>query len=54
MLRNLTALWSDEAGATAVEYGLIIAAIAGVIILTVQTLGGTVNAVFQKASDTMP
>jgi pilus assembly protein Flp/PilA len=36
----------DESGATAIEYGLIAAGIAVVIIAAVQTLGGTLNGVF--------
>lgn len=35
----------DE-GATAVEYGLMVALIAGVIVLAVVTLGGTVRGIF--------
>lgn len=36
----------DEHGATAVEYGLMVALIAAVIVGTVQTLGTDVNAAF--------
>lgn len=36
----------DESGATAIEYGLIAAGIAVVIIVAVQTLGGTLNGIF--------
>jgi len=36
----------DESGATAIEYGLIAAGIAAVIITIVNTLGGTINATF--------
>ena len=53
MLKNLTKLWKDEQGATAVEYGLIVAAIAGVIITVVATLGGKVSAKFSSVSDNM-
>jgi pilus assembly protein Flp/PilA len=35
-----------ERGATAVEYGIMVALIAAVIIATVATLGGKVNAAF--------
>ncbi len=37
----------DEEGATAVEYGLMVAAIAAVIILAVFTLGGKVKTTFE-------
>lgn len=36
----------DERGATAVEYGLLIALIAGAIVLAVTTLGTTLQGVF--------
>ena len=41
-------LW-DEGGAAAVEYGLIVAAIAAVVLLTVFYLGGYVEGSFQSA-----
>ena len=49
MLTNLKKLFKDQDGATAVEYGLIVAAIAAVIVATVFALGGKVNTAFQKA-----
>ena len=39
-------LRSDEKGATAVEYGIMVALIAVVIIVAVTTLGGTLNDMF--------
>jgi pilus assembly protein Flp/PilA len=36
----------DEAGAAGVEYGLLVALIAAVIIGTVKTLGGQINTAF--------
>ena len=41
----------DERGATAVEYGLLVALIAAVIIATVVILGGQINDAFQTVSD---
>ncbi|MFO1144929.1 MAG: Flp family type IVb pilin, partial [Amaricoccus sp.] len=38
--------WKDEAGATAIEYGLLAALISVAIILTVSTLGKTLDGVF--------
>ncbi len=38
----------DERGATAVEYGLLVALIAAVIIAAVVTLGGQINSGFTK------
>jgi len=38
----------DDRGATAVEYGLIVALIAGVIVLAVTTMGTTISTAFQN------
>ena len=43
----------DERGAAGVEYGLLVALIAAVIIITVTTLGTKVNAAFKTVSDNM-
>ncbi len=42
------ALWQDESGATAIEYGLLAALIAVVIIGTVVSLGQQLDATFTK------
>ena len=44
----------DEKGASAVEYGLLVALIAAVIIVTVVTLGGQIDAAFQTIVDELP
>lgn len=44
----------DEKGATAVEYGLMVALIAAVIVVTVTTLGTKVNTAFTTVSNAMP
>lgn len=44
----------DEEGATAVEYGLMVALIAALIITTVTFLGQEVNAAFQAIVDGLP
>ncbi|MBY0432169.1 MAG: Flp family type IVb pilin [Rhodospirillales bacterium] len=41
----------DENGATAVEYGMMVALIAAVIVGTVTTLGTTINTKFTAVSD---
>jgi pilus assembly protein Flp/PilA len=41
-------------GATAVEYGLLVALIAAVIILVVTTLGNRIQGVFQSVVNAMP
>ena len=43
MLKNF---WSDKSGATAIEYGLIAAGIALVIITAVNGIGGKLNTTF--------
>jgi pilus assembly protein Flp/PilA len=54
MLKNLKKLIKDEEGATAVEYGLIVAAIAGLIIVVVFLLGNKVNNAFANVAGHMP
>ena len=46
MLNLLCRFAGDEAGATAIEYGMIVALIAVVIITAVATLGGHLNNAF--------
>jgi len=46
-------LATRDRGATAVEYGLIVAAIAAVIVVLVFTLGGRVEAAFQTVCTKM-
>jgi pilus assembly protein Flp/PilA len=43
MLKNLIKLLKDEEGATALEYGLMAAAVAGVLIVVAYFLGGKVS-----------
>jgi len=45
---------SDEEGATAVEYGLLVALIAAVIVGVVATLGTEIQGAFQTVVDAMP
>jgi pilus assembly protein Flp/PilA len=40
---ELSRLWRDEDGATALEYGLMAAAVAGVLIVAAYFLGGRVK-----------
>ena len=54
MTRNLKKLWNDESGATAVEYGLLVALIAAVIVITVKTLGGKVDTGFSTVNSALP
>ena len=50
MTRLLKAFAQDESGATAIEYGLIVALIATIIVAAVTTLGGNVQRGFEKAA----
>jgi pilus assembly protein Flp/PilA len=43
----------DEDGASAVEYGLLVAGIAALIVAVVFFLGGTVTDAFQETCDTI-
>ncbi len=43
----------DERGASAVEYGLLVAGIAGIIVLTVFVFGAQVGALFQDTCDSI-
>jgi len=43
----------NEKGASAVEYGLLVAAIAALIVIIVFALGGVVKEVFQDTCDTI-
>ena len=51
MLSLIRKLVRDEEGATAIEYGLIAALIAVVIITVLQTVGTDLNKVFQNVAD---
>jgi pilus assembly protein Flp/PilA len=44
----------DERGATAVEYGMLVALIAAVIVTIVATLGTQVNNAFTTVSNALP
>jgi pilus assembly protein Flp/PilA len=50
MSRLLTRFWNDQSGATAIEYGLIAAGIAVVIIAVVNGLGTKLNTTFGSIS----
>lgn len=50
----MAAVREEQRGATAVEYGLIVALIAAIIIGIVATLGQSVSSNFQKVQDGLP
>jgi pilus assembly protein Flp/PilA len=43
----------DDTGASAVEYGLLIAAIAGVLVVVLWVLGGVVAGLYQDTCDSV-
>jgi pilus assembly protein Flp/PilA len=51
---NLRALVKDERGVTAMEYGLIAALVAVVIIGSVTTLGTSLSATFKAVATALP
>ncbi|RZS68639.1 pilus assembly protein Flp/PilA [Agromyces ramosus] len=51
---RINSLRTEEDGATAVEYGLLVALIAAVIIAVVILLGGEIRAAFQTIVDGIP
>lgn len=50
MIQNLQAKRRSETGASAVEYGLLVALIAAVIVVAVLLLGGVVRGAFTDTS----
>ena len=54
MLASLKNFWTEEEGATAVEYGIMVAAIAAVIITVVISIGGKVDTAFDTVDTAMP
>jgi pilus assembly protein Flp/PilA len=54
MSKFVTRFLKDESGATAIEYGLIAALIAVVIVSALTTLGGKLNTTFGNVSAALP
>ena len=53
MLRTISTFIRDEEGATAVEYGLLVALIAAVIVSAVTTLGTTLKTTFTNVTSSI-
>lgn len=51
MLSMIRKLWKDEEGATAVEYGLMVAAIAALIVIVAFNLGYSVSTAYNNVND---
>jgi len=52
-MKRLLEFLRDEEGATGVEYGIMVAAIAAVIIAVVIAIGGKTNNAFQKVNGSL-
>lgn len=50
MAKRWQATFNADGGATAVEYGLLIALLALALVITLQTLGGSLNTAFDTVS----
>lgn len=53
MLARLRRTTRDDQGASAVEYGLLVAAIAAVIVVVAFAFGGFITDIFEESCDTM-
>lgn len=53
MKQALMDFWQDEEGAAMLEYGIIIALIAAVVIANIQTIGATLNTIFGNISSSL-
>ena len=54
MLKTIKKLAKDKRGQSMVEYALILALIAVVVIATVAALGGKLTTIFQTITDALP
>jgi pilus assembly protein Flp/PilA len=54
MVAAVKRFWNDESGATAVEYGIVVALIAVVIIVAVRALGVGLPNTFNDAAAELP
>jgi len=53
MLKHIKSFCADEAGATAIEYGLIAALVSVAAIGALTTMGNTLNTLFTTVSNSM-
>ena len=54
MISNLKRLWREDEGATAVEYGLIVAAIAMTVVLIFMLIGNKANNTLNNVAAKFP
>ena len=54
MTKNaISRVFTDEVGATAVEYGIMLVAIAGAVVAVVYAIGGSVKGLFETTESNM-
>jgi pilus assembly protein Flp/PilA len=54
MARSIARFWKDESGATAIEYGLIAALVAVVIVTAIGALGTKLSTTFGNVASAIP
>jgi pilus assembly protein Flp/PilA len=54
MFRLMKRLWLDDAGPTAVEYAIMVAVIAAVVIVGAQALGTNTNTTLNNVAKQLP
>jgi len=54
MAKFISRFAHDESGATAIEYGLIAALVAVVLVTALSAMGNKLSGTFQKVSDNLP
>ena len=51
MMRSLRKLFADDSGSTAIEYAILAAGIAGVLVAVVMSIGTSVNTMYTSVSN---
>jgi len=54
MSKFMTRFLNDESGATAIEYGLIAALVAVVLVTSLGLMGGKLSSTFDKVTSSLP
>ena len=54
MTQFVSRFWKDESGATAIEYGLIAALVAVVLVTALGTMGNKLSGTFTKVTNDLP
>ncbi len=54
MVEKMKMLWKDEEGASAVEYGVLVAGIIAVCVAVIFAIGPKLDAAFDKVDEQLP